>query len=1177
MKKENIRNEEFDKFLNYIKIIHEYEENVESFSKSPNEIKEEGYLIYKDDYDELKDLLNYNNYKKYLNYDKKGNKPYFNINKFNQIKLLEPIKIKSIDYIKNIIINIGCILVTREIFELVSNKKEKPFAFTANKSKITLSIKYNETLEIDHKNFILDNNSFDKNSPNYNEIMEIFESINKYSSFENSITNNLIDNRQKYGLLLRKAWIDEWKNYSNYENIKNKYFNEINPKINSKQKNIIIKEIIDFREENKFKYKYLSATKAIEVKDELELKNILKNEKLILVNSDFKNYFPYLKNGFLNTKFQYLNGKMNLIFDKNSTLSFNSNDNIFSLDKICEETDDLNIDLNQLIKIFCFQHSFPDIETKEYNDGKIQRNKIILINKNKIQKYKDNFNYKVLSENLKEIIQNKKELINDRNIIDYNKLSDSIIDNIISELSSKYRYNIEQYNNVLPDDTSQNFEIKNLENFQYIDSFELINQDIADFFIKQKICNKSDMIEGEVVLDNIYLALFFNYNGKNNYEIGYLNQSKDFIIKYIIKESIPRYKTDIINLLSKGIQKFLELKYNHKDSIWINGNKSAGNFYYIDPKEDSFSKEQNINTEEDFVNNIINLIQNIYLFNLDIEENIKQKNSKRKIFENIYFINKECLSQLKKLIYYKEISRIIAQSKNNKLNQNDSIANLIKSEQRGFYYNKILKNEKEIIKFLENNAYKEINYKDIQLNGENFFYPINFELLNKEAHLYLLKISGIENYEDELSFLINKEKLYLMIKKAGNYNLDKFIFGFELNIENEQDINYEIKNILIYKSLLHRNNDFERILNGKEINELEPESKIYGYSNNEIGKSYVIDNNNINNDVSSSQIDKNENPNKIYSKKIISKAFNSQNISKELKQLIILLLSQENNDEEYWKELKSPEEVYLLNRKYYEQFNNENITNLYNKIWDIYKQLKGKGSLNDIISKLDNSIIEKLENEIKFMKNKIGLNADSKNMKVNSKSIKIYDEFVLINKNNLLYYDNNFKLNFNNKFYSYAKLKDADIIIIKEYSQHSILIGNYIDQNYSFNIKYICDYLSEEILLKEINYIFSIKNIKEYIKNSILFGDYDDYISPIFDEKDIVGTCYKYNGLKFDYTSNIDYLKMLNNEKLISSIVLSYNYQTINNYIGNLRDLKEENFLFYKFSFNESNKRRMQL
>ena len=433
MKNGDINNKEFEKFLEYNKIINDYEESVDSITRSGKEMKDTGYLVYNNDYNELKQMLSYNYYKKNLNGDiKKKMFPYFDIDKFNKIKPLEPIKIKSADYIKNIIINFDCILVTEKVINIFSHKKENLLSFTAKNDKITLSINHKEKLELKHKNFILDKGSYDKNEPYNNEINNIFNSINAFFKFENKIANNLVEDRTKYGLLLKKSWIDEWKDYSNYEYIKKNYLNEIkNNNIPKNQENLIIKEIIEDREENKFKYKFPSETTSIEFKDEYELKNALKEEQLILVNSDFKCCFPYFNSSFLGTKYQFSSGIMKLFFQTNNFISFKTNDNIFSFEKIFGEIDESNEDLKQLIKIFCFQHSFPDNETKVYNVGNCLKDKIILINKNKIQKYKNNFNYDALSENLKKIIKTKKEIMKINNIIDYEKLNDNIMDKII--------------------------------------------------------------------------------------------------------------------------------------------------------------------------------------------------------------------------------------------------------------------------------------------------------------------------------------------------------------------------------------------------------------------------------------------------------------------------------------------------------------------------------------------------------------------------------------------------------------------------------------------------------------------------------------------------------------------------------------------------------------------------
>ena len=125
-------------------------------------------------------------------------------------------------------------------------------------------------------------------------------------------------------------------------------------------------------------------------------------------------------------------------------------------------------------------------------------------------------------------------------------------------------------------------------------------------------------------------------------------------------------------------------------------------------------------------------------------------------------INKKSLNHLKKIIYYEEISKLIPSSiKTFKLNQTEknSAINKIKSEKNGYYINQISNNKKEIMKFFANNAYREIDYKEVDLNNNNiYFYPTNFEIISEDAYMSLLKIIEIENSEKELIFIIIMEK-----------------------------------------------------------------------------------------------------------------------------------------------------------------------------------------------------------------------------------------------------------------------------------------------------------------------------------------------------------------------------------------------------------------------------------
>ena len=164
--------------------------------------------------------------------------------------------------------------------------------------------------------------------------------------------NELKNNNKKsgHGHLVTKKWIDEWKKYTNYESIKDKYFFQNN----NIAKNIysIYKEIIDYKEKNK--YTTISETEIIIVKDKDELTSMLQQESLGFVDSQFIQVCPYFKEkrsyNYLLT--YYMSNGILEIFRGKDAISFKCNDNIISFDNIIGKEDEANDDLKQLIKKF---------------------------------------------------------------------------------------------------------------------------------------------------------------------------------------------------------------------------------------------------------------------------------------------------------------------------------------------------------------------------------------------------------------------------------------------------------------------------------------------------------------------------------------------------------------------------------------------------------------------------------------------------------------------------------------------------------------------------------------------------------------------------------------------------------------------------------------------------------
>jgi len=213
---ENEKNKEFEEFIKLITSLNNYEKRIESINNSFNSDNDIGYLVDKDEFIEIKNSINYKTNKNYLNpYKEDQLFSEFKISKFENVKKLDAIEINSADYIKNIILNLNCVLITKELFGLVNINTKKQISFIAKKGNLTLILKNNEKLDLSPNNFILDNSSFNKIIPKNsvkNEINLICEQMLKFYEFENKSFQ-----KDNSGYLLKKEWFDEWKNYSNYE------------------------------------------------------------------------------------------------------------------------------------------------------------------------------------------------------------------------------------------------------------------------------------------------------------------------------------------------------------------------------------------------------------------------------------------------------------------------------------------------------------------------------------------------------------------------------------------------------------------------------------------------------------------------------------------------------------------------------------------------------------------------------------------------------------------------------------------------------------------------------------------------------------------------------------------------------------------------------------------------
>ena len=204
---------------------------------------------------------------------------------------------------------------------------------------------------------------------------------------------------------------------------------------------------------------------------------------------------------------------------------------------------------------------------------------------------------------------------------------------------------------------------------------------------------------------------------------------------------------------------------------------------------------------------------------------------------------------------------------------------------------------------------------------------------------------------------------------------------------------------------------------------------------------------------------------------------------------------------------KEFESLYLINKNWLDQYEYEEINNLIKNNNNIINErneiIKSNSycleSLNNIIIKLDYQSLIKIEQKLQMKKNiTVPFKAEYDSIKLkDNKKVIIFKNFILINKQIMDIFNQNFKDSLSNNIISYLKVENNDIISISINNQipnqNTIFIGNINNDSYSFNINYILDFQFYYILNNEEKYLLNY-GINNYISNKTVFNNNKDYI-----------------------------------------------------------------------------------
>ena len=581
--------------------------------------------------------------------------------------------------------------------------------------------------------------------------------------------------------------------------------------------------------------------------------------------------------------------------------------------------------------------------------------------------------------------------------------------------------------------------------------------------------------------------------------------------------------------------------------------------------EKNIKFENKYNCKSYLINKIIELNKNIYKENKylpyviiinneysKIKKEINEKafiksNTPEKEDKEYYLINREYMIKLEKILnlneFINEINIGIDEITNLDLdinNINNDIIDKIKGRLSQKITNYLIKiDEKKLIIDNDNDNENEISETELFDNKNNklYFYN-NCQIINKKLFLLL------EQFDKNLSTKIKHIRCVLGNKKIILFSNDNIInIGF-LN----EDNTFIIEHIIYSDSSENIPKIFE-ILNNKGYTFIQKYLSFKKFKININNKSLEV---------------------KIYSLLGENEANkNRKELSPKLKSLILLSLLNQNKENNY-KDNKT-ENVFLMNKDWLFQYKYEEIYSLIEKNEKLRNYLNEKTILNLSIDSIQmNNIINLLDYDSliaidayisKISKDSvIPHQAKTEILKLKNKEIAIYTNFVMIKEEISKIFEKNFSLS-SGEYNDYTPNRDGDIIVIsKFFQQHSILFGNINNNEYSFNIKYIFEFEHRNILKNELKYLIN-NGINEYIKNKTLFNDKNesDIISPIFDDDNEIGNCYKYYSNKqyLNYNNFYDY----KNSYLLKAIELYFYYHKFSRKIMEAKSDEKEYFL----------------
>ena len=254
-------------------------------------------------------------------------------------------------------------------------------------------------------------------------------------------------------------------------------------------------------------------------------------------------------------------------------------------------------------------------------------------------------------------------------------------------------------------------------------------------------------------------------------------------------------------------------------------------------------------------------------------------------------------------------------------------------------------------------------------------------------------------------------------------------------------------------------------------------------------------------------------------------------------------------------DIKENEDVILINKDFFEKYYYNEIQDFVNEDNEIIKEINdidindfSMSSIKNIIIKLDNDKINAINDKISNVnEDEVNLLLKQKEEEVQlvGKKIKIYNDFVVINRQIFANFEKIFKINLEAQNSAYTSFNKDFILKIKNNEQTVLVLGHFNKENNSNKVSYILDFNKQEDLDNQFPLVYSY-GVDYYVSDKLMFerGLKNDYISPIFNFENIIGYGYKYEPQINDYRKHDNYIRFLNCENL-NNIISLFSYEML--------------------------------